>query len=310
MFNRREFLYSTLLAVAGSKIPGSSPLYTSPNSTLLREKSEDAPFITDTNVNLFQWPFRRLAYSQTDLLISKLKKHRINKAWAGSYEALFHKDLAGANLRLADECRKYGDGMLVPFGTVNVGWPGWEEDLRRCHEQYNMPGIRIYPGYQAFDFDHPDFSRFLQIIADRKLILQIACDMEDSRVHHPVIEIRDISMNLLPELANAIPEIKIQLLYWNHKIRGSLLERFITDTTVVLDTTRIETNGGVGRLIEGDPWSGSATPLPVNRLLFGSHMPYFPVEANILKLFESSLSLNQLKAIMNENANQLLVNSQ
>ncbi len=305
MFNRRKFLCTTLLAAAGSNLPFPKKWHATHYSRH-QQKSDDAPFITDTNINLFQWPFRRLKYSQTDLMLAKLRKHRINQAWAGSYEALFHKDLAGVNFRLAEECRERGEGMLIPFGTVNVGWPGWEEELRRCHEQYHMPGIRIYPGYQAFDLDHSDFRSFLQVMTERGMILQIACDMEDARVHHPLIEVRDISMDLLPGLVKAVPELKVQLLYWNHKVGHNLLERLIADTFVVFDTSRIESSGGVGRLIDGNPWFGNPVTIPANRILFGSHVPYFPVEANILKLFESPLTLEQISAIVSDNANHLL----
>ena len=64
--------------------------------------------------------------------------------------------------------------------------------------------------------------------------------------------------------------------------------------------------GALGRLIEGNSWSGPETPVPVERILFGSHAPYFPVEAAIIKLFESPLTLEQMKAVMNVNARQFI----
>ena len=79
--------------------------------------------IIDTNVDLFTWPFRKLKYGDTHALVAKLRKHRIIEAWAGSFEALFHKDMDGVNQRLAAECRTNGEGLLVPFGSVNLAWP-------------------------------------------------------------------------------------------------------------------------------------------------------------------------------------------
>jgi hypothetical protein len=46
--------------------------------------------------------------------------------------------------------------------------------------------------------------------------------------------------------------------------------------------------------------------MAVDRLLFGSHAPYFPVENALLKCFESPLSLAQMQAIMAGNAHRLM----
>lgn len=303
--NRRKFLGNSLFAAAGLSLPLSVEAIT----TVHRAKQKvhkPFPDIVDTNVNLFEWPFRRLKYSNTKGLVTKLRQHRITQAWAGNYEALFHKDIDGVNSRLAEECRANGEGMLLPFGTVNIAWPDWEEDLRRCHEVYKMPGIRIYPIYQTFTSDQPEFERLIRQAARRGLIVQIVGDMEDIRHHHPIVQVRDVNMEPLINIMKEVPQAKVQLVNWNHRVGGSLLDKFMSETNVVLDTSYIEAAGEVGRLIEGNPWYGSTKPVPVDRLLFGSHAPYFPVEANVLKLFESPLTLEQMQAIMNANARRFL----
>jgi len=49
--------------------------------------------------------------------------------------------------------------------------------------------------------------------------------------------------------------------------------------------------------------------VPVERIVFGSHAPYFRVETAILKLIESPLDVQQLRAIMQGNARRLLPRS-
>ena len=151
--DRRTFLKSSLLSTAAVSLPGRQSLAAQTaarNAPLVRSLG-----IIDTNVNLFDWPFRALKYRHTKALVAKLKKHRVIEAWAGSFEALLSKDMSGVNARLTAECREHGSGFLIPFGSINLAWPDWEEDLRRCHEVHKMRGIRIYPGYQPFDLDHP-----------------------------------------------------------------------------------------------------------------------------------------------------------
>jgi predicted TIM-barrel fold metal-dependent hydrolase len=235
-----------------------------------------------------------------------LRKHKITQAWAGSYEGLFHKNINAVNARLAEECKVNGEGMLLPFGTVNLAWPDWEEDLRRCHDVHRMRGIRICPIYQTFDLDHPEFAKLVKQATELGMVIQIVGDMEDSRVHHPIILVREINVAPLVDIMKQVPGAKVELVYWNHRVGHKLLEQLIKETSVVMDTSAIEGTGEVGRLIEGKPWSGTAMAIPVERFLFGSHAPYFPVETNVLKLFESPLTLEQMQAIMNGNARRFL----
>ncbi|MEX2232096.1 MAG: hypothetical protein WD824_08050 [Cyclobacteriaceae bacterium] len=304
--SRRTFFSGSLGAAAALSLPGVAKAKMDGHLSLETEDAQDSADIIDTNVNLFEWPFRKLKYGKTKSLVEKLRKHRISQAWAGSFEALFYKDIHGVNARLAEECRANGEGMLLPFGTVNLAWPDWKEDLRRCHEVHKMPGIRIYPIYQTFNLEHPEFPELVKQVTARGMVLQIAGDMEDERHHHPIVEVRDVKLTPLIETLKQVPDAKLQLVYWNHRAPRNLLDNLIKETNVVFDTARVEGVGEVGRLIEGKTWAGTTTPLPVDRILFGSHAPYFPVEANVIKLFESPLGLQQMQAIMNGNARRFL----
>lgn len=304
--DRRRFLKGSLAGVAAVSLRGHrawSEESASRKGAIVR--SDRAPGIIDTNVNLFNWPFRALKYRETKALVAKLKKHRVIEAWAGSFEALLAKDLNGVNARLAAECRKHGPGFLIPFGSVNLAWPDWQEDVRRCHEVHTMPGIRIYPGYQPFDLDHPGMESLVKMISERGLILQVVFGMEDPRVHHPIINVGPVTFGPLLKAVNGTPNAKVQLLHFAGSGPGADLSQFMANPNTFLDISRLEGNGAVGRMIgtiEGLP----SPRVPVDRIVFGSHAPYFPVETALLKLIESPLDLQQLHAIMQRNARRLL----
>ncbi len=310
-FSRRKFISamsgSSLALGITASIPALGNML--PDKSIHDNSNADLPEIIDTNINLFQWPFRRMKYGETKSLIAKLRQHRITKAWAGNFEALFSKSINYVNQRLAEECRERGEGVLIPFGTVNIAWPDWEEDLRRCHEVYKMPGIRVYPIYQTFDLNHAEFPRLLSQAAERGLIIQIVGDMEDSRVHHPIVLTRELNFDPVVDLMKKIPQAKVQLLNWNERVNSELLKKLVSETSVVLDIAWLESTGALGRIIDGNTWHGPQTPVPVERFLFGSHAPYFPVEAGMIRLFESPLTLEQMKAVMNINATRFMKNA-
>jgi len=302
--DRRSFVKASLVsaalpiatAVANPSVQGAEPA-TGPLAA--------APEIIDTNIHLFEWPFRKLKYARTEALIAKLRKHRITKAWAGSFKSVLNKQLDLVNRRLADECRAHGDGMLIPIGSVNPAWPDWEEDLKRCHEQHRMPGLRLYPAYHGYTLDHPEFVRMLGEAAKRHLLVQIVTRMEDERVHHQAIVIPAVDVSPLSDALKKLPEAKVQLINSAGPLLGNHLASLIRDTQITFDIAATEGNGGVGRLIEGTNPSYRGA-ISVERLVFGSHAPFFPCESALLKLFESPLSLEQLEKLMHTNARRLI----
>ena len=303
--DRRGFLKNSLLSATAVSITGRQSLAAQTAARDASVVSSLAPGIIDTNVNLFDWPFRALKYRDTKDLVAKLKKHRVIEAWAGSFEALLSKDINGVNTRLAAECREHGPGFLIPFGSVNLAWPDWEDDFRRCHEDHKMPGLRIYPGYQPFDLDHPGMESLVKMTFERGLILQVVFGMEDPRVHHPIINVGPATFGPLLKAVNGVPNAKVQLLHFSGSSRGEELSQFMAKPNTFMDISRLEGNGAVGRMIgtiEGLP----SPRVPVDRIVFGSHAPYFPVETAILKLVESPLDVQQLQAILQGNARRLL----
>jgi predicted TIM-barrel fold metal-dependent hydrolase len=301
--NRRTLLKATLA-------PAVAPLAAAIISRLaqgseVQASDQPVPEIIDTNVHVFDWPFRKLKYAEPQSLVAKLRKHRITQAWAGNFEAVLNKQLDAANRRLADACRTQGDGMLVPIGSLNPAWPDWQEDLRRCHEQYLMPGVRLYPAYHGYTLDHPEVVKLLAAAAKRGMLVQIVLRLEDERVHHAAPDVGNVNLAPLVEALRKVPDAEAQLLNAAGSILGNNLPALVRDTKVTFDIAAIEGNGGIGRVLDGKLLSFRAA-IPVERLLFGSHAPFFPCESALLKLFESPLGLEQLQPLMNGNARRLM----
>jgi hypothetical protein len=300
---RRQFLKASLLPAA---LPILAPeiFETCAGEDEPAAAGDQPRDIIDTNVHLFDWPFRTLKYRRTADLVAKLRRHRVTQAWAGSFEALLHKNLDAANAHLADECRVNGDRLLLPFGSVNPIWPDWEEDLRRCHEAYKMPGIRLYPNYHNYRLDRPEVMQLLGRATEREMLVQIAIEMEDERVHHPIITVPPVDVAPLAAICKQVSGARVQLLNCLTAFKGNA-SGLLPETQIVFDIANLEGTGAIGRLIDGRHWSIRAQ-VPFGRLLFGSHAPFFPFEAALLRLFESPLEREQMLAIMYDTAQRLL----
>lgn len=251
----------------------------------------------DSNVYLSRWPCRRLPHDETASLVALLRRHGVEQAWAGSFDALLHRDLGAVNERLAAECRTHGDGLLIAFGAVNPKLPDWEEDLRRCHEVHHMSGIRLHPNYHGYRLDDPLFARLLTLAAERELVVQLAVTMEDERTQHPLLQVPHVDTAPLVSLVEKLPKLRLVLLNAFRSVRGETLDKLVAAGRVYFEIAMLEGLGGLERIVE---------QVPAERLLLGSYAPFYVFESALLKLRESRLGGVAERRIQKENAAQLL----
>lgn len=252
--------------------------------------------IVDTHVTLGTWPFRHHGFEAPESMRQHLTRHGIHQAWAGTFEGLLHKDLAGANARLAEACRT-SQGMLIPFGSINPLLPEWEEDVRRCREVHDMPGVRLHPNYHGYSLADPQFMQVLQHATKAGLLVQLVVKMEDERTQHPLMPVPPVDLAALPDVLARVPKVKLQLLNATLDPRTEALVPILRSGAVSLDFAMLESVGCVGRLVER---------AGVERVLFGSFFPLFPVESAILKIQESALAEDVTAKIHRGNAEALL----
>jgi len=249
--NRRDILHTA--AVAGTAAALFSP----------KGLTAGVPpiSITDTNVSLFQWPFRRLPLDDTEGLVRKFRQLGITQAWAGSFEAILHRDLRAVNDRLVRACR--GHAELLPVGAINPALPGWEGDLRRCVVEHMMHAIRIHPNYHGYTLNDVSFLHLLKLAGEAGLLVQIPVAMEDIRTQNRLVEAPDVDLSTLANRLVKIPKAKIQIL--NHRNPLRLKGTLAAFSGVYFDMARVDGTDGPAKFLRG---------FPPGRVMFGSHSPF------------------------------------
>jgi hypothetical protein len=234
--SRREFLAASATVAAAAALPA----FAAPSKPSA---------LIDTNISLSRWPFRRCPLDDTPSLVAKLREHGVTQAWAGTFDALLHKDLTTANARLADECARHGQGLLVPIGAINPTLSDWETDLRRCVELHKMSGIRLLPNYHGYKLDDPRFEQVLAAATALRLFVQIALVQEDDRTQLALAKAAPTDVAPLPALLKQHPQARVQLLNAFRTLRGKpVLD--LAALNVRFEIATLESVEGVGNLLK------------------------------------------------------------
>ncbi len=244
--------------------------------------------VIDCNLHLGRHPNRDLPQIDSAFL----SKHNIDQAWAGSFEALLHRDIAAVNQRLAVACKH--QPRLRPAGSIHLLLPAWKDDFNRCVDTHGMNILRLHPSHHGYTLDDPSFTQLLELASARQVLVQIVTQLEDQRTQHPLTQVAPVDLKPLTEIMKRVPSARVMLLNANAAMVTKTLQG---STNLWLDMAMIEGVGGVENLLKS--W-------PTEKLCFGSHAPFFYWESSALKLQESVLTSEQLVAVQQGNAQALL----
>lgn len=285
--SRRTVLRTTAGAALASR-----HLVSTSAEAVAPDVSEQA--FVDTNVSLFHWPFRRLPLDTTTDLVARLKQLGCQQAWAGSFEAVLHRDVSSVNRRLVEECQRHES--LVPIGCVNPTLPGWRQDLEFCLQHPDVRGVRLLPNYHGYEPDDDRVHQLATACAEAQMLVQICVSLEDVRTQPTLVKVPDVDLNAVFRLAAGAASARIQLL--NLKPTPAIVAELSKHDSICIDTARVDGTDGVPKLVDA---------IGADRVLFGSHAPFLIPEASLVRAFESGqLAEDQTKQLLLSNASDLL----
>ena len=292
--DRRGLLHAAVTAGAATALAESGLARGDDAAKASTEHGERLGPYVDTNIHLFPWPFRRLPLDDLDALISKLRQLGIGEAWAGNFEGLLHRDVAGVNARTAEACRRHPE--LIPVGSINPTLPDWREDLRRCADEHGMSAIRLYPNYHGYRLDEPLFAEVLDRAAGTGLLVQIAAAMEDTRTQHRNVRAEDVDLAALPTVMQMRRTARVQIL--NARLKPPLLQQLAEAPGVYFDTARVDGTDGIAEMLR---------TVSAERVMLGTHAPLLIPDAALIRIHESDLQRRTLRLLLASNARRFAV---
>lgn len=163
--------------------------------------------LIDINTWIGPWPFRHLDNATAAGLLRRMDKKGIDRAVVAHSAAAMYRNPHTANEDLFRQVRKHTD-RLLPVASLRPAFPGWEEDLRRCHEDFGFVGLRLYPQYHEYRLTDAPALDLLDVAHDRRLFVQVPQRIEDRRARHPWDLARDLAADELVDAVRARPGVR------------------------------------------------------------------------------------------------------
>lgn len=254
--------------------------------------------LIDTHVYVGDWPHAHIADAEPRALAKLLRTNDVTQAWVGSFDGLFHKDIAAVNERLFNACAGQARGLLVPFGTVNPMLPDWEDDIRRCAEAWKMPGIRLHPNYHGYTLDDPRFAAALASASKNNLLVQLVAALDDQPHKWLSPRTKHVDLKPLPQVAAKVANLRV-LVSGTADISETLLGELAKSTSIYFELPQTDA-AAIAKVVDRTP---------AQRIVFGSGAPLHSLASGAGRLNDATVEASVRQIIATKNAMRALNDS-
>jgi predicted TIM-barrel fold metal-dependent hydrolase len=253
----------------------------------------------DVNAYLGHFAFRQLRYNTAAGLLRLMDRAGIDQACVSSASAITYRNAQAGNEEVAAEVKRHRD-RLIPFAVINPAYAGWQEDLRICHEEFGMRGLRLYPKWHHYSLTDSRGQELIQAAAERGLVVSIPIRAEDSRQRSWLVDVPDVSLEELVALVKACPQASFILVNGIGFIHSPLGHRDSgLPANYFLEISRLSAvlANEIGQLM---------AHLGADRIVFGTGMPFNYPDPALVKLEVLEASEEDQAKIRGRNVARLL----
>jgi len=249
--------------------------------------------LVDTSVFCGYWPFRCLAQRTPEALEGHLQSKGVIQAWVAATEAILYPDPMQANEPLFEAIS--GDGFFVPVAILDVTLATWRRDAERCLRKWGCRALKLAPNYHGYELSDSGVSELLTVAREADIPVCVQMRMMDERAHHPLMKVPGVPAADVVRVAQGDPEVRVLACgAYRHD-----LPELSEASNVWVELSSVE---------GGQTLRSAVETMGAEKLVFGSHSPFYYFEAVLAKLdvAPSDVSAETVLAVREANARALL----
>jgi predicted TIM-barrel fold metal-dependent hydrolase len=248
--------------------------------------------LIDANSFLGEWPARRLNGSPpparealAEQRVRLMDCLSIRRAAVALLDGVLLKDPNVANAELHALIAGHAD-RLFPVYTLNPAFPSGDAQLERCRLKYGLaPGkgaVRLHPGFQRYALDDARLGAALGRLQRLDLPVVLTLQLEDSRLHHPAVQVPDPDPVAVADLVNRWPDVRWVLAGGRYRDVHDIGTRLWREARAWFDIARVQGPMDCLRALRDT--------IGARRLLYGSNLPFILAQSPIMELGDARLT--------------------
>lgn len=201
----------------------------------------------------------------------------------------------------------YGDRGFLSFAAIHPDTPNMREVLQGI-KNAGLKGVKIHPDYQDTFFDDIRYLRLIDLATELELLVMAHAGMDEV---YPDLVHCDIK-----RILKVLREVKSERLILAHMGGWQMWEdvkKYICGAPVYFDTAfsltgtvNVENKNGIGSMLNDARFVELVRAHGVFRILFGTDFPWSSQSENLKWIQGCSLTEEEKKRILGENAAGLL----
>ena len=233
--------------------------------------------LIDVNAYLGHFAFRQLRCNTSAGLLELMDRKNIDRAAVSSASAITYRNAQAGNEEVFAEVKPHRD-RLIPFAVINPAYAGWQDDLKTCHQDFGMRGLRLYPKWHNYQLSDRCALDLVTAATELGLVISIPVRVEDNRQRSWLVNVPDVPLDELSALVKTSPQARFVLLNgvgYTKSPLGRPDSGLPANYAIELSRLSALLDNELSQLIEN---------LGAERVMFGSGLPFSYPDPALLKL--------------------------